>query len=145
MAVLCTTGTEGSARLTNVVPGTGVSLTARRGAERGLPASADAAYLGSGPGAQSFAHPYAMFPIHLADFGVSLMTELYEFLRHAALAIKIQRRGDQLTFVDACALSQCPAALQHIVGEPESGSHPGALHPIEAVRGVALEVRQEPP
>ena len=86
-----------------------------------------------------------MFLIYLAGFGVNLTTKRYEFLRYPALTIKIQRGGDQLLLADPRARRHRSAARQQIIREPEGGSHPGALHPIEAVRGVALEVRQEPP
>ena len=86
-----------------------------------------------------------MFLIYLAGVAVDFLSKFHQFLGHPALAIEIQRGGDQLPLVHARALRHRSTAFEYIVRDPKSGTYPGSLHPIEVLRWAALEVSQEPP
>src|SRR5476649_663180 len=98
--------------------------------------------LRSGSASQCFANRYAMFLIYLAGVAVDFLPKFHELLGHSPLAIKIQRGGDQLPFIDSGALRHCSTAVEYIVRDPKGGTYPGSLHPIEVLGGLALEVSQ---
>jgi hypothetical protein len=144
MAVLCTTRAVGSARLTNDVrsaarrcpPCALIDEERQRGRKRER--------LRRALGTQCLANRNAMFPVYLAGLTIDFMPEVQHFLGHPALTIQIQSGGEQLALIHVRALRHRSTALQHVVRDPEGRAHPGAAHPLEVLRRIALEVCQEP-